>query len=549
LLAAFGFVLSVFSPNVLFLYFSLGIVAGFGFGLIYLPSVVAINVYFDRRRSLATGLAVCGSGVGTIVFALLVGLLLDEYGWRGTLLIEAGIVLNCCACGLIFLPLHPVPPSPSPPAYLPGTDLPSTPSTALSPRTTGNNTYCFETDEQRNVGDGEGLQLLTGNGKAAAEVNGCGITSTRGQGHGRRAEGQWSDDDRAPADVVALCCDDDAIKDDDVELFFNPASQRLTSSKCSLDANCAGKLDDKQVGGALAKSSSNSNSLRRLEEAQLVSEPVQDLSPSWKCQLDSAKDSKILNVDRTCGVEKDHEDKANTAITSCCCCSTCTNPRWSNQYFDLTILASPVFLLFAASNVLSCLGYSAPYVFLPDIGRVQAGLDDDRSALLVSVVGLSNTVMRVAFGCVGDLPCVNRLALYGSVLTVSGLTSTFVVYYSQFALLVVYSAIFGTCMGVYTCMLPIVLVDLFGVNKLSDTFGAILFCCGVGTAVGTPIAGWLFDYNENYGDSFLFAGLTMTASGLIVFALPWLQRRRRHLHDDEQQRASAATDCRCTETT
>jgi len=35
----------------------------------------------------------------------------------------------------------------------------------------------------------------------------------------------------------------------------------------------------------------------------------------------------------------------------------------------------------------------------------------------------------------------------------------------------------------------VILVDLFGVQSLTDSFGAILLCEGVGTAVGTPIAG------------------------------------------------------------
>lgn len=39
-----------------------GIIGGFGFGLIYLPAVVAVGYYFETKRSLATGIAVCGSG-------------------------------------------------------------------------------------------------------------------------------------------------------------------------------------------------------------------------------------------------------------------------------------------------------------------------------------------------------------------------------------------------------------------------------------------------------------------------------------------------------
>lgn len=36
-----------------------------GFGLIYLPAIVSVTMYFEKYRSLATGIAVCGSGFGT----------------------------------------------------------------------------------------------------------------------------------------------------------------------------------------------------------------------------------------------------------------------------------------------------------------------------------------------------------------------------------------------------------------------------------------------------------------------------------------------------
>jgi len=95
--------------------------AGFGNSLMYLPSVVIISGYFERRRALATGIAVCGTGVGAMTFAPLVEWLLEVYGWRGTLLIEAGLLLNCCVCGVIFLPPPAMSLAPPSSAELPST--------------------------------------------------------------------------------------------------------------------------------------------------------------------------------------------------------------------------------------------------------------------------------------------------------------------------------------------------------------------------------------------------------------------------------------------
>lgn len=81
-------------------------VSGLGFGMIYLPSVVAVGYYFESRRSLATGIAVCGSGVGTFSFAPLAALLLNEFGsWQNANLLLAGLILNCAVFGALMRPL------------------------------------------------------------------------------------------------------------------------------------------------------------------------------------------------------------------------------------------------------------------------------------------------------------------------------------------------------------------------------------------------------------------------------------------------------------
>merc|ERR1719356_2421458 len=86
--------LSTLSPNVLVLMITYGVLGGFGLGLIYLPAIISVGFYFESRRALATGISVCGSGVGTFLFAPIATLLLDEFGWKGANLIFAGLCLN-----------------------------------------------------------------------------------------------------------------------------------------------------------------------------------------------------------------------------------------------------------------------------------------------------------------------------------------------------------------------------------------------------------------------------------------------------------------------
>lgn len=106
ILAALGFVLSSFADSMEVLFLTFGILSGFGLSLCYVAAVVIVAYYFDKRRSFATGLSVCGSGIGTFIFAPLIQILLDEYGWRGTTLILAGIFLNMCVCGMLMKDLE-----------------------------------------------------------------------------------------------------------------------------------------------------------------------------------------------------------------------------------------------------------------------------------------------------------------------------------------------------------------------------------------------------------------------------------------------------------
>lgn len=80
--------------------------AGLGFGMIYLPAIVSVTCYFDKYRSLATGIAVCGSGLGTFIFSPLVDHLVKGHGWRVTVAVISGLVMLCTVFGMLFRPLN-----------------------------------------------------------------------------------------------------------------------------------------------------------------------------------------------------------------------------------------------------------------------------------------------------------------------------------------------------------------------------------------------------------------------------------------------------------
>ena len=76
--------------------------SGIGFGLIYSPAILCVCYYFDRKRAVAVGIAVCGSGAGALLFPTFMPAVIEHFGWQGSMLILAGFVLQVCVAGSLM---------------------------------------------------------------------------------------------------------------------------------------------------------------------------------------------------------------------------------------------------------------------------------------------------------------------------------------------------------------------------------------------------------------------------------------------------------------
>jgi len=93
--AAFGLLLASFGSNLVGIFGGLSLLTGIGFGLMYIPAVVIVAETFNKRRSLAVGLSLCGAGAGQIGMAPLVSWVVEGWGWRVGLQVLACITLGC----------------------------------------------------------------------------------------------------------------------------------------------------------------------------------------------------------------------------------------------------------------------------------------------------------------------------------------------------------------------------------------------------------------------------------------------------------------------
>lgn len=82
------------SLNVLYATYSIGL--GLGVGLVYVPSIGAVQPWFNANRALASGIAVAGIGAGNVAGPLLAAWWIGIFGWRGAFL---GLALFALALG------------------------------------------------------------------------------------------------------------------------------------------------------------------------------------------------------------------------------------------------------------------------------------------------------------------------------------------------------------------------------------------------------------------------------------------------------------------
>ncbi len=104
ILISLGFIFSMFANSIEYLYFSYGLCVGIGSAFSWSPSIAAMGQYFNTRRALANGIAVGGAGIGSLFLPPLMRYILDNYGYKGALLILAGLMLHVSFSAFLLRP-------------------------------------------------------------------------------------------------------------------------------------------------------------------------------------------------------------------------------------------------------------------------------------------------------------------------------------------------------------------------------------------------------------------------------------------------------------
>ena len=97
-----GLIVASFAQSVWQVQVAFAFCIGGGVGMAYVPAVGAVQKWFDRRRGLASGVAVSGIGVGTLIVPPIGALLIAELDWRPAFVaIGAVVAVAGGAAGLL----------------------------------------------------------------------------------------------------------------------------------------------------------------------------------------------------------------------------------------------------------------------------------------------------------------------------------------------------------------------------------------------------------------------------------------------------------------
>ncbi|XP_014774509.1 monocarboxylate transporter 12 [Octopus bimaculoides] len=444
---------SGYSNSLAVLIVSFGIFGGIGLGFMYLPAIVMVGYYFDKRRALATGIAVCGSGIGNFVFAPIAELLLKEYGWRGSMMITSALMLNGIIFGSFYRPLKPPK----------NKDLPSIPYQATDNEVKEPIIRPDDKHKQLNLRmKFKRIHDIEQENYHARRHRSLDITGT-----GRTfLPGVLNVSNNKEQSNIA----------------------RMAASHDILPTHLNSKTPVRPtVSPFYRKDVLYSGSLLRLSEK--MESPNMDEFISSMVVIPSDEDDN----------KKSCMEKIGKAF---------------KKYKDL----KPTFFLYSFACFLLMLGFFIPYTYLPSVG-LRLNFSRNQSALLLSIIGISNTVFRIIIGWVSDQKWSNCFIINYTSLLVSGIATAFVPVFTNYPLLVSYCVVYGICIAAFISLRSIIMVELLGVENLTLAFGLIIMAQGISSFFGSPIAGWLSDMTGNFDAAFYMGGAALAVSGIICVPL------------------------------
>ncbi|XP_075973916.1 monocarboxylate transporter 14-like [Anticarsia gemmatalis] len=568
-----GFLAASVSNSVEVLYITYGIMAGLGTGLLYVTAVVSIAYWFEKRRNLAVGLGSCGVGFGTFIYSPLTTYLLDEFGWRGSLILLAGTVLNVCVCGAVMRDPEWLILEQKKQRKLNKSKRASS-SMSISAKSGGGESVYPNAEELKTLlKSGETPEyILTALVSTIAEAENLEAATKRNADMSQQKVSSvinlptfLKQSEKVPAEVL-----DQLISN---KRFYNIILQNYPSL-LALRSSSEQKLNEPAPEGSKSKPVTmsmkfklNKKEKERKKEfeskldmvREKLLQPIPENKPAviqprqdwWTRQFHT--DHHYLRGIRVHRNSIMHRGAmmniAKYKLRASSCPDIYRNSMWSveeektwgqrlldiiSKTFDFNMFTEFHFLMMNLSTLVLFIWFIVPYFYISNFMQL-SGYNETQGTWMLSVFGVATIFGIVGLGWMGDLPWVNVTKTYAICLILCGVTIILfpVLIRSMdptspysFYILALNAVMFGLMFSSSYSYTPSILVELIALERFTMAYGLVLLSQGVGHLIGPPMAGALKDVTGYWDAAFYVAGLWVIISGFLVGVIPYTENFR-----------------------
>lgn len=193
--------------------------------------------------------------------------------------------------------------------------------------------------------------------------------------------------------------------------------------------------------------------------------------------------------------------------------------------FDFSLFLDLKFTIFNLSTLLLFIWYIIPYFYITE-QMITYNYTEEDSAMLISIIGIFNTIGMVGLGFLGDRPWLNVNITYAVCLILCGLSVALMpVVITSYPALVSLSVLFGLTFASTFSFTPSILVSLVDLDDFTCAYGLVLLVQGVGSLIGPPLAGVMYDITLRWDDTFYAAGFFIALSGVLAYVIDILENR------------------------
>ncbi|XP_048772237.1 monocarboxylate transporter 9-like [Ostrea edulis] len=564
LLTCLALLVSTCAPSIEVLMFLYGVVGGIGMGLIYLPSIVIIGYWFERKRAFATGIAVCGSGIGALIFAPINRQLLEEYDWKQSLVIVAGIVLNCAVCGALFRPIASVSKKRMKRGIVTrGSIMKALIAEKERQRTISNGSLdnCIITKDNRLIK----IDKIDLRNKSVSYINKLKKELGFSSGSLNRSKNSLiitpvgynnnmiinivesvpSTPVQEKRDLTSTPIRSSRRKRDyerrrdsgngsSLGVQDNPSPENLMEM---LEKDEAGLSRQSSVVSRVNEESSNLLDPSSIKQTQYLGRSSGSVRSSANTHLSPESLMTSLNSSvRFAGevtIDEIEEYSSQRELPGWC--------LYISNLFDLSLLKNKAFVLYAFTSFLSMLGFFIPYFFIPmkmkdtSKGQENSSISDDGTMFVLSILGIATTIGRVLIGWVADRPWANTYLINNGSLVIAGIVTVVCPFLEGSAQMTIFAVGFGFFTAGFLSLRSIVLVDLIGLDRLTSSFGLLLMFQGIASIAGPPLAGRMMDSTSSIDSVFYLSGSLLTMAGIFGCFMPMLKSGDNHIQYEEEE--------------